>query len=411
MSDGVWGTWALLVPADAAARAASVARVAAALEDLPARHPNLKRLTDIVVPLSETMGEAARSARRLADAKFVIADVTEARPEIMFALGVRDLIGERITIALHEGPAPTDVQRLLGNRLTPIAPGAAAAKIGAAASDLNETMRSTWRLRLGAYKIARAARPLEKGMMPEGRARANGPTRWRVKSGDGVAATELGLWWGDIRDIARSDRIHVIVNSENTYFEMGRIHDKGLSAIIRYCGASWFDTARTRSDDRIFRELLAKAPFNLPARDGHVVVTSSGNMRRRQGIRAIAHVAAVRPAGGAGAGFRLVDDVPACVRAVLSELDARPRMQKPTILFPLIGTGNAGADAGEISRKVIKAVADYISANPNGRIGAVLISAYTDLDLDCCDEVFEELEGSGLLAPSEPAQPANRAAA
>jgi|CXWL01.1.fsa_nt_gi O-acetyl-ADP-ribose deacetylase (regulator of RNase III) len=410
MTSGKWGTWVLIVPEGELARGASRALAETALSKLLAENPNLARKDDITVPLSNVATEATKAARALVEADVVVADVTDARPEILFFVGARDLITGRVTIALHVGEPSAALRQLLGPRLVCVDPNnPAAAQMAASdiiARDLSgadDRLGSELRVRLGAYRVSRTPRVLKKADdMP-------GTKLWQVSPAPNGQApvTQVGLWWGDIASIEPSDKIDAIVNSENTYFEMGRMHDRGLSAVIRYLGAHWWDNGR-RCDDAIYRELLSKVRAR-PAPDGTTIITSAGRLREK-GIKLIAHVAAARPrlrdgeGPQAGLGHVPVDRLDTCALNVLAALDAsfnaKRSIAAPTVLFPLIGTGNAAGDARVISRTVIETIVEYVRANTSSRVGKVLISAYSDLDLSLCREVMESLEADNKITPA-----------
>lgn len=411
MSSGKWGAWALIAPQDEAMRSRARARVDLAAARLQTQHPNLERVADVTVPLASDAGQAATEAYALADIDVLIADVTEPTPALLFFLGSRDLIEKRLTIALHEGDPPADLEHLFGARLVrldPANPGAAQdAVAGIVTWDANgadNRYESAIRTRLGAYTVARKPKTLRTNDKNALAADLRGP--WSVAAADGGAAprTVVEMWWGDVADITRDDEIHALVNSENTYFEMGRIHDRGLSAVIRCLGANWGDN-QTQCDDALYRELLSKVR-ERPSPPGTVIVTRAHRLKSK-GLHAIAHVASVQPrareGGGlvAGMGYVPVANLPGCVHAALNALDKefvkRRSVKEPTVLFPLIGTGNAAGDTRTISRQVITGVVDYVRDNPDMRVSKILISAYTDRDLDFCADVLRELRNDGRI--------------
>lgn len=408
MESGKWGTWALLAPRDEDAFETAKRRVELAFAAVQTVHPNLTRTQQDIIALGPTVQTATQAAQSLVNVDVVVADVTNAPIEIMYLLGARDLIADRLTIALHEGAAGQLLRSVFGDRLVELderAPEAAQQAVSRIISAASRDHRysSALRARIGDYKVARLPRVLGKASAIDVEASLH-----RVKCADGAEAkTAVGLWWGDVASIDPGDEIHALVNSENTFFEMGRIHDKGLSAVIRYLGATWWGD---RCDDRVYRELLAKVPDSRPDdREGMVIVTSAGRLRARSGIRHIAHVAAVRPRRRApgddgppsGLGCEPIENLSQCIVNVLDELfpllERQRSLREPTILFPLIGTGNAGGNPRMISRVVIEGISDYVASHPNSGIKRVLVSAYSDMDRALCNDVFDTLVGAGKL--------------
>lgn len=216
-------------------------------------------------------------------------------------------------------------------------------------------------------------------------------TYFPVHAQDGGAARRLGIVTGDIRQVRCAN---VWVNSENTEMEMARVHEFSISAIIRYEGAR-HDARGRVADDLIADDLERKVADQRPLEPGSVVVTSAGELARRNGVRHVVHVAAVH--GEPGAGFRPIAEIGRCVTNVLlaSEDLEMPGGAPVTVLFPLLGAGNAGGDRSPTATTLIHAARNYLRAVATTRIEAVYFLAYTDLELKAC---LGALRSAGLRA-------------
>jgi len=216
---------------------------------------------------------------------------------------------------------------------------------------------------------------------------------WRHRARD--KATCLGIVSGDISQIRDID---VWVNPENTYMEMARIYDRSISSIIRYLGASWSRNG-TDSDDYIFRQLMeevsARWGVHRPVPDGSVFLTRPGRLNRTHNVRAVAHVACVRPqnTGLPGCGYVPVDDLAVCVRNVLGTIENknRGRAKYKSLLMPLMGSGTGAGDVRMTSEMLINAAADHIEHNPDARLKTVYFLAYNSNDWENIAGALENL--------------------
>ncbi len=128
---------------------------------------------------------------------------------------------------------------------------------------------------------------------------------------NGLQAKRLCVITGDLRNVQGID---IWVNSENTNMQMARYYDFSVSSIIRYEGAEKTATGRVKSDlinDEL--ERIMDGEYSVPP--AHVIPTSAGRLRQKNGVRRIFHVAAVE--GGIGQGYRVVESVDRCVTNAL----------------------------------------------------------------------------------------------
>jgi O-acetyl-ADP-ribose deacetylase (regulator of RNase III) len=237
-------------------------------------------------------------------------------------------------------------------------------------------------LRLRHYTIendlAHLVRDL-RGLVPHltNETRASGsPTAYRLSHGP---PCELVIVPGDILRCRTAD---VWVNSENTDMHMARPTDFSVSGIIRFWGAHR-DQAGRMTDDPISAELETLVGPR-PVAPGSVFTTSSGELASTHNVRRIVHVAAVH--GEPGAGYRQVRDIGGCVRNVL---DVAEGLEHQSVLFPLLGTGAAGADVVRTAEAMTTAVVDHLVDHPGTGMRRIQLLGYTRQEHEALLAVFQ----------------------
>jgi O-acetyl-ADP-ribose deacetylase (regulator of RNase III) len=192
---------------------------------------------------------------------------------------------------------------------------------------------------------------------------------------------------GDIRRVRSAD---VWINSENTDMQMARVTEFSTSAVIRYWGAVRDETGHVLLDV-IADELALRVGAHRPVAPGTVVVTGAGALTASNNVRHIIHVAAVQ--GEPGAGFQPVRDIGWCVTNALvqaTELaEADPTVR--SVLFPLLGTGMAGAAIRPTVRTMVLATLDYLIQQPRTPLRVVSFLAYTEREHAVFSEVLRDL--------------------
>ncbi|WP_433717691.1 macro domain-containing protein [Actinoplanes sp. CA-051413] len=192
----------------------------------------------------------------------------------------------------------------------------------------------------------------------------------------------IGVVTGDIRQVRCAN---VWVNPESTEMEMARVHEFSISAIIRYAGAT-HDARGRVAEDLIADELTAKVADQRPFEPGAVVMTGAGRLRELNGVHYVVHVASVHAEPGSG--FHPMRDVGRCVSNVLQAVE---RLQMPiSILFPLLGTGNAGGDVSRVATSLVHEARNYLRAAPVTRVETVYFLAYTDQERNACRRALRE---------------------
>jgi hypothetical protein len=203
----------------------------------------------------------------------------------------------------------------------------------------------------------------------------------------GPSPCRIGVVTGSISRVRDAD---IWVNSENTDMEMARFTEFSVSGIIRYWGARHDHTGRVTAD-LIADELAARVGDRRPVAPGTAFVTGAGALAERNNVRYVIHVAAVQ--GEPGAGFRQVRDVGRCVTSALVEAERLAAAGEPvaTILFPLLGTGAAGAEVRPTVRALLDAALDHLAAYPRTPLRVISFLAYTDQELAAFEEVLGAL--------------------
>lgn len=218
------------------------------------------------------------------------------------------------------------------------------------------------------------------------------PTVFRI-AGEPQPACRIAIVPGDIRRLRFAD---IWVNSENTDMQMARITEFSTSAIIRYWGSIRDDTGHVLRDV-IAEELAERVRTNRPVAPGTTIVTSGGALTESNGVRHIIHVAAVR--GEPGAGFHQVSDIGWCVTNVLGRAVrlARADPTLRTILFPLLGTGMAGAPVEPTANAMLSAAVDHVVHEPETPLRTICFLAYSERERRVFDRAVQDASLVPLL--------------
>lgn len=175
--------------------------------------------------------------------------------------------------------------------------------------------------------------------------------------------------------------IDIWVNSENTNMQMARLYDRASSAAIRYLGAQ--KDAGDVELDIIAQDLNKEMKGKLSVPPGTILVTQSGELKEK-GVKWIFHVAAVQ--GQFGKGYKPIEDISDCIRTAL-ELANSAKYQRSkcsSILFPLLGTGSAGANVHKTAGSLIDAAVKYFDQEPTSAIKDVYFLAMNDRARNAC---------------------------
>ena len=201
----------------------------------------------------------------------------------------------------------------------------------------------------------------------------------------------VGIATGDLENI---NGIDLWVNTENTHMKMSRINERSISAAIRYLGAEVNDNGDVSADT--ISDALGKIMDDRGCKsvEPHtVIVTRSGRLSER-GVKRILHVASVQ--GQRGLGFEPVANIGRCVTEIMKEANTAEitDLGASSILLPLFGTGQAGAEIEASIEQLTKPAVQYLKQN-GGLIHEVYFLAYSELALDACRAVLEKNKDLG----------------
>jgi O-acetyl-ADP-ribose deacetylase (regulator of RNase III) len=302
------------------------------------------------------MGEA-EFLRMLSAAPLAIVDVSGGDQTAFYTLGVREALTPGATLAAHLGEEPAWTLGAWRPNFVRIDAESAGAAVGEAMEAVLNAGLKDWpnAIRRNGVAVSLAE--------PEAQLGAGETGLWRFpqsSSGDGQLL--IGVKCGDIR---RVNDVDVWVNSENNLMQMARPWEKSISAYLRRTGSRWTGLAKSRFDDALGVALARAAAERGQFEIGDVVITpapSRTDLADLNHVKAVAHVAAVQPRAD-GKGFETGGDVRLCVTTVLDDVArfAKNRKERDcrTILFPLLGTGDAGAPPEIVASEMVSAIVDW----------------------------------------------------
>lgn len=193
-------------------------------------------------------------------------------------------------------------------------------------------------------------------------------------------------------NITQIKNVDIIVNSENVYMQMERVFAKeSVSKRIRV------DGAKTRGfyieDDSIQNEINEFIRENYhgitPVPQGAVIYTRAGDANsklRQRGIRYIFHVAiqnATLDASYPIASDKIVRD---SIENCLLRVDELQDIQ--SIIFPILGSGNAGLDFNVSAKAILETIKEYLENSPNTTLQNIYLSAFTNGQVKQLEEIF-----------------------
>ena len=202
---------------------------------------------------------------------------------------------------------------------------------------------------------------------------------------DGAVKTELCIITGELRNIHGID---IWVNSENTNMQMARFYEPFVSSLIRYEGAEKTITGHVKQDT-INNELQAVMDGQHSVPPAHVMPTGSGQLKAKNGVKRIFHVAAV--SGTIARGYRVVESVEQCVTNALRLADSEPFRQEGlrSILFPLLGISTPLKSERETVESLFTAATSYVRDYPATGIEQIYFLAWSENELDLCRAILK----------------------
>jgi tetratricopeptide (TPR) repeat protein len=207
----------------------------------------------------------------------------------------------------------------------------------------------------------------------------------------------LAIITGDLRNVRAID---VWVNSENTNMQMARYYDFAISSVIRFEGARKTRTGHV-AEDLIQHELDEIMANERSVPEAEVIATGPGELKKKYGVKAIFHAAAVR--GAIGEGYEPIPGIHRCVTNALALMDDPEKNGVGTgllsILFPLLGIGFVRGDFRPLLVREVEAALEYFAENLASHVETVYFLAWSEQELALCQSVFRSFERLG--APTQ----------
>ncbi len=347
--------------------------------------------------------------RHINQAEVAVVDITSLNPNVFYELGVRHTLHDRVTVMIRRQGTKNPFNIAGMNTVSYGLDKRAAEQARTAITNfVRNGLLSSGRDSLVHAMIPGLKVHSGSAVLCDYRVYRYVPERAHGK--------ELCLVTGDIRYVnlnpeVQEGKIDIWVNSENINMEMARVFDTGVSALIRYLGAKTNPTGGI-VEDTIADELRETMKQNgtQQVNPGVVVATGSGRLAETHGVRRIYHAASVY--GTIGGGYHPIANVEHCVTAALQLADEEARQlpegeRYSSILFPVLGTGQGGADMLLSARRQFAAAITFLRGVPETPIRRVCFLARTRQQLNACRLVLAEMgvpRGNGE-EPAEPPRP------
>lgn len=316
------------------------------------------------------------------EADVAVVDVSFMNPNVYYELGVRHALNKHTTLVIRKNsnqPPPFNISGLnvLGYDIDDTQ------KLEASRQKIREYVKNG----MEKQSVDSLVHEYLDGLKVERKSKKLGKKMSRLYQIANVPGREIGIITGDIQNITEVD---VWVNPENTDMLMARHFDRGISATIRYLGATRDDLGRV-TDDIIANELSALVK-GARAAAGQVIATGSGELKESNNVKKIFHAASVE--GEIGVGYTPIREIEKCVRNALKKADSKDLAGEniQSILFPLMGTGTAQLEPEAVTKKLIDAAIFYIEENPQTKVEKVFFLTRNQEDLKICTHVFENHE-------------------
>ena len=313
-------------------------------------------------------------------ADVVVVDITTSNANVYYELGVRHALAKGVTVLIRRKGTtiPFNIQGLQVVEYDQ-------AKFGSverAKARINQIIKNGLDLRLNDSPVHTV---LDLNIEPEGK--PIGETKFHEYRIEGTKDVVVGLITGDIQNVTRG--VDVWVNSENTNMQMARPFENSVSGVIRYLGAEKEDG---RVKDTIALALADELNGRASVNPAEVLVTTSGAMLRTHKVKRIFHAAAV--VGQVGKGYTPIADVARCVVNALSAVKDSPEQcagyELRSILLPLMGTRPRRNQTVQetLVKPLLDAAINYLVGNPDCEFRKVYFLAYTDKELEVCQNVL-----------------------
>lgn len=321
--------------------------------------------------------------RHIIEADLAIVDITLANPNVMYELGVRHTARKSGTIIVRQAGShiPFNIGGMRAMDYQAPGPGAPSGSVENDINRLSGHIRTALTLR-STDSMVHALIPGLNVSLPTREIRKKQIFSYRFDASD----RRISIITGDVVNI---DEIDAWVNAENTRMEMGRLHDRSVSALVRYYGAK--RNARGHVVvDTIARELGRKLGQNTLAgvEPGTVIMTGPGRLREDNNVKLLLHVAAQH--GEPSHGYSTVRGYVRCIYNVLYAVDqhnaTKGRRRSgdlvQSVLLPLFGSRYSGINPSDLAYDMIEASVEFLKQARASQIRQIAFLAYTTTDLE-----------------------------
>lgn len=310
------------------------------------------------------------------EADMVLVDLTTGNPNVMYELGVRHALTKGITVMIKQPgcKVPFNISGYEAVEYNPTDPSS----LATVRRRLNDIIAHA--RKAGNHSDSPVLSKLPINIQEENK-EISDLTIHRFKLHE-HPHDEIRLITGDIKNVKN---IKIWVNSENTHMLMARYLEKTISSFIRYWGAKR-DDAGSIVEDTIFEELQTQKGTRATVDPGCVLVTGSGMLAASHGVQKIFHAATT--IGTPTNGLNAIKDLSICIYNAMAKADSLAKtdttQKLDSILFPLIGTGQARGKLEIIGASILRQAISYLNANPNCEIDHVYFLTQTERQLHFC---------------------------
>jgi O-acetyl-ADP-ribose deacetylase (regulator of RNase III) len=325
---------------------------------------------------------------QIANADIAIVELTTLNPNVFYELGVRHALNESVTVLIQQKNLAEKIPFNLGGMSIVMYDPK---NLGSAREEIKQAVTES--LTRQEHQDSLVFKTL-----PDLRVRVSRPRPldrlkyidFALSEPDGKRS--LGVVTGDIANVKKVD---IWVSSENTEMMMARYHEMAISATVRYLGAERDETGHVK-DDIIKNALMEKMRDANCVPAGSVVVTTAGKLRVTNDVQWIFHAASVL--GQVSRGYTPIPNVTSCITNALRMADSEEfraehheKFEKPvqSILFPILGTGQAGADPEDAVASLMHTARTYLEQTEDSTLKRVYFLAFTDRDEKICKRVLE----------------------
>ena len=314
------------------------------------------------------------------DADVAVVDITMLNPNVFYELGMRHTIKKNVTIIIQQDDTKIPFN-ISGFTVVPYKMDDPVFQKQAA--DQIQTM-----IKNGMANVKKSDSPIY-GVLPN--LRVENPAQAIKKKQiypfplANVPDKQIGIITGDLQKV---EEVDVWVNSENINMQMARPYDRSISAMIRFLGAKK-DQTDAVEDDIIANELSKALGNKTSVAPGTVLYTSAGDLAVTNNVKRILHAASV--IGQPGGGYSTIENISICVRNALAVLDDKRKLgveNLQSILFPLMGTGDAKRNSEDVAKDLVDEAIAYLEDNPDSNVKKVFFLAHNERDLELCERIM-----------------------